>query len=143
MPTKLVPGPDSSDCLHTVLKVRRLFANEAWILDSAGCQYGFREVLVPFEKYLSDKSGPTLNEPTTYDTSETKDIEYFAALSFMNRTQAQREDDKLEREARLHFAVFVHTQVNQDILNGSAAGFKDKLGRFVQELRLHMLSLGN
>jgi len=45
-----------SDMPHTVLKVGRLFANEAWILDIAGCQYGFREVLVPFVKYLADKS---------------------------------------------------------------------------------------
>jgi hypothetical protein len=61
----------------------------------------------------------------------------------MNRTRAQREDKKLERQARLHFAVFVDTQVNNDILNGSAAKFKDKLDRFVNNLKSHMLNLGN
>jgi len=79
---------------HTVLKVGRLFANEAWILDTAGCQYGFREVLVPFEKYLADKSCQVLNEPTTYDATETKDLDYFSTLPFLNRTRAQREDKK-------------------------------------------------
>jgi len=143
IPTKLVPGPDSSDMPHTVLKVGRLFANEAWILDTAGCQYGFREVLVPFEKYLADKSGQILNEPTTYDATETKDLDFFSTLPFLNRTRAQREDKKLERQARLHFAVFVNTHVCKDILDGSAAEFKDKLDSFVHELKLHMLNLGN
>jgi len=98
---------------HTVLKVERLFANEAWILDTAGCQYGFREVLVPFEKYLADKSCQVLNEPTTYDATETEDLDYFSTLPFLNRTRAQREDKKLERQARLHFAVFVNTHVSK------------------------------
>ena len=128
---------------HTVLKVGRLFANETWILDTAGCQYGFREVLVPFEKYLADKSCQILNEPTTYDATETKDLDYFSTLPFLNRTRAQREDKKLERQARLHFAVFVDTHVNKDILNGSAAEFEDKLDSFVHELKSHMLNLGD
>ena len=127
---------------HTVLKVGRLFANEAWILDTAGCQYGFREVLVPFEKYLADKSCRIVNKPIPYDATETKDLDYFSTLPFMNKTQAQREDTKLERKARLHFAVFVNTRVSKDILDGSAAEFKDKLDRFVRELKLHMLNLG-
>jgi hypothetical protein len=126
-----------------VLKVGRLFSNEAWIVDTAGCQYGFREVLVPLERYLADKSSRISNEPTTYDATETKDLDYFSTLPFLNKTRAQREDKKLDRQARLHFAAFVDTQVNKNILNGSAAGFKDKLDRFVHELKLHMLKLGN
>ena len=142
VPTKLVPGPDSSDMPHTVLKVDRLFANEAWILDVAGCQYGFREALVPLEKYLADKSCRIVSEPTTYDATETKDLDYFSTLPFLNKTRAQREDKKMERQARLHFAVFVNKHVSQDILDGSAAEFKDKLDSFVHELKLHMLNLG-
>ena len=140
--TKLVPGPDSSDVTHTVLKVGRL-SNEAWVLDTAGCQYGFREVLVPFEKYLADKSCQILNEPTIYDVTETKDLDYFSTLPFLNKTRAQREDKKLERQARLHFAVFVNTHVSQGILDGSVADFKDKLDSFVHEFKLHMLQLGD
>ncbi|KAH8726094.1 hypothetical protein GQ44DRAFT_614593 [Phaeosphaeriaceae sp. PMI808] len=142
-PTKLVPGPDSRNCPHTVLKVGRLFANEAWILDTAGCQYGFQEVLVPFEKYLADKSCRITDDPTTYDATETKDLDYFSTLPFMNTTRAQREDRKLERQARLHFADFVNRQISRDILNGSAAEFKDKLGSFAHKLKLHMLNLYN
>ena len=143
VPTKLVPGPDSSDMPHTVLKVGRLFANEAWIIDTAGCQYGFRDVLIPFKKYIADKSCRTSSEPTTYDATETKDLDYFSTLPFVNRTRAQREDKKLERQARLHFAVFVDTRVSKDMLNGSAAEFTEKFDSFVCELKLHMLNLAN
>lgn len=128
---------------HTVLKVGRLFTNEAWIVDIAGCQYGFREVLVPFETYLEDKSCQIVNEPTTYDATETKDLDYFSTLPFLNKTRAQREDAKLERQARLHFAGFVDKYVSKDILDGSGAEFKAKLDNFIHELKLHMLNLGN
>ena len=126
---------------HTVLKVGRPFANEAWILDTAGCQYGFRDVLVPFEKYVADKSCRVVSEPTTYDATETKDLDYYLTLPFLNSTRSQREDMKAERQARLHFAVFVNSRVSKDMLNGSAAEFKDRFDSFVYELRLHMLNL--
>ena len=128
---------------HTVLKVGRFSVNEAWIIDTAGCQYGFREVLVPFEKYLTDKSCRISSEPTTYDATETRDLDYFSTVPFMNGTRAQREDLKLERQARLHFAVFVDTHVSKTILDGSNAVFEDKLNSFVHDMKLHMLNLGN
>ena len=84
-----------------------------------------------------------VNRPITYDPTETKDLDYFSTLPFMNKTRAQREDKELERQARLHFAVFVNTNVNKDMLNGSAAEFKDKFDSFVHELKLHMLNLSN
>ncbi|KEF50984.1 uncharacterized protein A1O9_12961 [Exophiala aquamarina CBS 119918] len=143
IPTKLVPGPDSSDTPHTVLKVGRHFAAEAWILDTAGCQYGFQEVLVPIKKYFADNSCQILGEATTYDATETKDLDYFSTLPFMNRTKAQREDRKLDRQARLHFAVFVDKQVSMDVLDGSTVEFKDKVDSFVNDLKVHMVKLGN
>lgn len=116
------------------------FANEAWIIDTAGCQYGFRDVLVPFEKYIVDKSCQVSSDPTTYDATETKDLDYFSTLTFLNKTRAQREDKKLERKARLHFADFVSTRVTKDILTGSAAEFGIKFDNFISELKLHMLN---
>lgn len=139
--TKLIPGPNSEDCPHTVLKVGRLFADETWVLDTAGCQYGFRDVLVPSEKYIADKSCRISSGPTTYDATETKDLDYFSTLPFMNKTRAQREDARLERQARLQFAVFVDTRVGEDILTGSTAEFKDKLDGTVSQLKSHMLNL--
>jgi hypothetical protein len=99
--------------------------------------------LIPFEKYIADKSCRISSEPNTYDVNETKDLNYFSTLPFLNRTRAQREDKKLERQARLHFAVFVDTRVSKDILYGSAAEFTEKIDSFVCELKLHMLDLTN
>lgn len=76
--------------------------------------------------------------PTTYDWTETKDLDYFDTLPFMNTTRAQKEDRKLERRARLHFADFVNTRVTTDILNGSGAEFAAKFDSFVEELKAHM-----
>jgi hypothetical protein len=143
VPAKLVPGPDSDGCPHTVLKVGRLSAAEEWIIDTTGCQYGFRDVLIPFETYLRDKVCRIVNEPTTYDATETKDLDYQLTFPFLNKFRAQRQDRKLERRARLHFAVFVDTRVSKDILDGSEADFQDKLGSFSDEVKLHMSSVAN
>ena len=59
----------------------------------------------------------------------------------MNKFRAQREDQRLEREARLHFADFVDKRVSENVLDGSALEFKDSFDSFVYELRLHMLKL--
>jgi hypothetical protein len=139
--TKLVPGPESTNCPHTVLKVRSLSGNETWILDPAGCQYGFREVLVPFEKYLADKSAKVVSEPTTYEWTETKDLDFFSTIKAMNKAQAQREDREVERQAREHFAVFVDKHVSKSMLNGTASEFESKLDSFAQELKVHMQQL--
>lgn len=138
-PAKLVPGPDATSCLHTVLKVRRSSANETWIIDATGCQYGFRDVLVPFDRYIAERECRSLAEPVPYNATETKDLDYFTTLPFMNRTPALVENMKQERQSRLHFAEFVKTGVSQDLLDGSNSDFKDKLDRFVSKLTLHML----
>ena len=65
--------------------------------------------------------------PTTYDATETMDLDYFSTLPFMNMTRAQREDLKLERKARLHFADFVTSSISKDILNGSTDEFRAKM----------------
>ncbi|KAL5333674.1 hypothetical protein BJX70DRAFT_49020 [Aspergillus crustosus] len=139
IPTKLLPGPDATTCPHTVLKVGRLFASETWIIDTTGCQYGFEEVLVPFDKYIEERECRSLGGPETYIATETKDLDYFATLSFMNRLRTQRENLKRERQSRLRFAEFVDTAVSQDILEGSNADFNDNLNTLMSQLALHML----
>jgi hypothetical protein len=120
----------------------RLSGRETWILDTAGCQYGFREVLVPYEKYLTERSCRIPNGTAPYDATETKDLDYFSTIPFLNQTKAQREDKKQERKARLHFASFVNKRVSKDILDGSTTVFNDNLDNFVHELKLHLLNLG-
>lgn len=136
--TRLVPGPDSSECPHTVLKVGRLFSDEKWVLDTAGSQYGFQDVLVPYQKYLADKACRIVNEPTTYDFSETKDLDYFSTIPALNVSSAQKKDRAAERRERLHFAKFVDAQVDEKMLSGSNGDFNDRLDSFVRGLSLHM-----
>lgn len=126
---------------HTVLKVGRLFSEECWIIDTTGCQYGFQDTLVPYSKYVAEHSCRIVSEPETYDATETKDLDVFLTLPFMTRTRVQRENLKMERRARLHFASFVNAHVGETMLNGSTAEFKDKFDTFIHELKLHMLKL--
>lgn len=96
-------------------------------------------MLVPFGRYIAERECRSLAEPVPYDATQTKDLDYFATLPFMNRTPALVENMKQERQSRLHFAEFVKTGVSQDLLDGSNSDFKDKLDRFVSKLTLHML----
>jgi hypothetical protein len=138
-PTKLVPGPDASAVPHTILKVRLRLTGEIWVVDTAGSQYGFREVLVPFDKYMAEKSCRIASAPTTYDATETKDLDYYATLDFMNRTKAQRDRMRAERKARMSFAGFVDQDVGEDVLAGSAAKWDGKLDALVAALKARLL----
>jgi hypothetical protein len=139
---KLLPGPDLKDCPHTLIKVGLLYTTESWTIDTTGCQYGFREILVPFNKYIADKCCQLLGDPTTYNWTETKDLDYFSTLPAMNKSRAQKQDRELERKARLHFADFVDRHVGEDILDGSASEFNEKIASFGNILKTHMLSYG-
>ncbi|KAF5614163.1 zinc finger MYND-type [Fusarium subglutinans] len=122
-----------------MIKIDLLSTKELWIIDTAGCQYGFREVLVPFNKYIADKACQVGGKPTTYNWTETKDLDYFSTLPFMN-SRAQKQDREVERKARLHFADFVDRHVKANILDGSASEFSNKLASLVERLKIHMLN---
>ncbi|EHK50487.1 uncharacterized protein TrAtP1_007597 [Trichoderma atroviride] len=138
-PAKLYPAPESSGVPHTVIIIGRLFVGETWIIDTTGCQYGFKDVLVPFKRYLEDHQCRMLGERTTYDATETKDLDYYAELPFMN-TGLQKEDRKIERRARLHFAKFVDAQITPDILQGPSKVFEEKRLSLESDLKLYMQS---
>ncbi|KAK3898104.1 hypothetical protein C8A05DRAFT_19260 [Staphylotrichum tortipilum] len=142
--TRLIPNPnpvESTRVPHTVVKVRRQNSDETWIIDTADCQYGFRDVLVPYEKYLADRgcqlAGTTI--PAPYDASETSDLDYFDTLPFMNTARSQREARELERQARQRFATYVATRVYRAILNGSQNDFQAASEGLAAGLKLYML----
>ena len=87
---------------------------------------------------MADKACRIINDPTTYDATETKDLDYFSTLPFLNISSAQRKDRESQRKERLHFAKFVDTQDNEKLLSGSTCDFKDGLDSFVQRLSLHL-----
>lgn len=139
VPTRLVPGPDLHGGPHSVLKIGRIESNETWIIDTTGCQYGFRDVLVPFVKYFIDNKCRILNGPQIYDACETKDLDYLSTLHVFNKTKAQRQDMRLERLTRHHFAVFIYMSVGDNFLVGSGTDYQGKIDRFVNELKTHMV----
>ncbi|KAJ5795448.1 uncharacterized protein N7518_003988 [Penicillium psychrosexuale] len=139
VPTRLVPGPDLYGGPHAVLKIERMERNETWIIDTTGCQYGFRDVLVPFAKYFIDNECRILDGPRVYDACETKELGYLSTLHVFNKTKAQRQDMRLERLTRHHFAVFIYMSVHDNFLLDSGASYKGKIDRFVNELKTHMV----
>ena len=77
------------------------------------------------------------------DRSETHDLDHLLTLPVVRFTQELREDTMWERQARLHFAVFVDTRIEKNILDGSVAEFKAKMDSFVYELKWHMMKFSN
>jgi hypothetical protein len=110
-------------------------------MDSTGCQYGFSDVLVPYDTYYQEKGCKVVIPPTPYDATETKDLDFYKTVPAMNATQVQRENAEQERKDRLHFAAFVDTHVTKDILDGSEEAFEKALRQFRADLKLHMLQV--
>ncbi|KAJ7195880.1 hypothetical protein C8J57DRAFT_1421289 [Mycena rebaudengoi] len=148
VPTELVEvvaGPNFGGAPHTVLKVH--LSGETWLVDAAGCQYGFRDVLLPFDRYLADKACDNLMSCTLYTASETTDFDFLEPL-FANYPHMKRSHDR-ERMGRLHFAAFIDERVGSGKesfdpskdLDGSEPKFREKFNKFVAELQTHMALL--
>lgn len=62
-------------------------------------------------------------------------------LPFLTEAWARRDGMKQEEKARLHFDDFVDKRVSGDIMDGSDDVFEAETGRFVNDLRPHMLKV--
>ncbi|KAH7349263.1 hypothetical protein B0T11DRAFT_129179 [Plectosphaerella cucumerina] len=138
---RLTPGPDPRNVPHTLIRATTLHSKEVWLIDSTGCQYGFSEVLVPYDTYYQEKGCKVVIPPTPYDATETKDLDFYKTIPTMNATEIQRENAEQERKDRLHFAAFVDTRVTKDVLEGTREVFEKAVGQFVADLKLHMLKI--
>ncbi|RAK81395.1 zinc finger MYND domain-containing protein [Aspergillus fijiensis CBS 313.89] len=134
-PTRLVPGPDPTGCPHTVLVVTMRLSGEEWVLDPTGGQYGYREVLVPFTRYVDDREAKPWGYPVPYDATETSDLDFLVGLSGLG---ARRRDLEVERRARGHFARFVRDNVGKEMLGGGADEFEKRLEGFDMRLKEHL-----
>lgn len=117
------------------------------MLDPAGCQYGFREVLIPYATYLQDKQGEIVTGPGPYHWTETKDLEYFETVPGLSVTAAQRADAAVERKIRRHYASFVEERFGpgqpgaaKDLLGCSSESFGGRLGALMEDLKKCMIS---
>ncbi|KAJ7636661.1 hypothetical protein FB45DRAFT_907040 [Roridomyces roridus] len=148
----LADGIDSNGGPHTVLIVR-LHNNEAWIIDTAGTQYGFKEVLVPFERYIKDRASSNFvnGPPTKYTACETTDLDFMKEF-FPDYPKAGLDILEKEKKARLHFARFVENRVGvrkgRDLkdsvfdpskdFGGSKEEFDTKFGELMKEMKRHL-----
>ncbi|KAK8134764.1 hypothetical protein PG984_006776 [Apiospora sp. TS-2023a] len=146
--TELLPGPNSNNNLHAVLKVGLKGPtgdSESWVLDPAGCQYGFREVLVPFATYLQDKQGELVGEPEPYDWTETTDLYRFQRSLGPNFTITQDENNIVERKIRKEYALFVRNRFGssqpsavKDLLYWTSPTFGQQLDVLTEDLKQYM-----
>lgn len=112
--------------------------DESWVIDPSGSQYGFKDVLIPLEKYLADTDGRVTGVPYTYDATETTDVEISLELPWVD-TPTLRKDLEIEWRARVHFAAFADNVVEKDILAGSDAEFEAKLEELTRRLEEWMM----
>lgn len=140
VPTKLIPDFDPYGDVHTVLRIQEPGDNDTWIIDTTGCQYGYRDLLIPFDKYFMGKDFELLASPLPYNASETKDLDYYALVPCFTMSKAQRIGIRKERHTRHRFAAFVAKAVGDKFLEGSDAEFEETIDRFVDQLKTHMLS---
>ncbi|KAJ7167968.1 hypothetical protein C8R46DRAFT_996159 [Mycena filopes] len=157
LPTKLVernPEDDWGGGPHTVQQVGLGGGTERWIIDTAGCQYGFREVLVTFERYVTEKECTEVTPPGPYTASETTDLDamgaYYAKHLAPFAWRVMKKIHDQQREVRVRFANFVSERVGDGKeffgtpkeLDGSADDFRRRFERLMKELKRHMESKG-
>ena len=141
VPTIFVPVAINRKFPHSVLKIELNGGSETWIVDTTGSQFGFRVVLVPFYKYYTDHECRILGGTPGCTCCETTDLDFLKTDPNTKKTNASRHDLEIERRYRLHFAAFYDKRDWDDTLVGSDAVFKEKIDRFVNELKSHMFDL--
>ncbi|KAJ7065967.1 hypothetical protein B0H15DRAFT_895926 [Mycena belliarum] len=152
VPTVLVEAHNNQNSgggPHTMLKVGVHSSGETWIVDPAGCQYGFRDVLIPYDRYFEEKACTIVSPPKAYLAHETTDLEFmdkFFANQPLMRMGSMAALNDGHRKGRTVFATFVDKRVGSGkdffdsfkSFNGSAAEFEAKLKGFVGELKKHL-----
>lgn len=126
---------------HTVLVVS-LHNKEQWIIDSAGCQFGFQDVLVPYDRYVKEKRCESTGHTVAYGFTETSDVDLYLTMPMMTAHPAMRENLIKERSNRLRFAQFVDEEIKRQRLSGllavSGSGFDVQLAGFINDLKTYL-----
>ncbi|SPO06499.1 uncharacterized protein DNG_09189 [Cephalotrichum gorgonifer] len=130
VPTIVIPPLDDGNPPHVVLRVNLPSTGENWIIDTTGGQYGFREVLLPYHRYISDNECMMVCPPSPCPMTETESLDLISNIPFLISNKEQQVDQMLERQAHILFAAFVKASVDKDILKGSTAVVKDSTERF-------------
>ncbi|KAI2768754.1 hypothetical protein F4815DRAFT_498008 [Daldinia loculata] len=131
---------------HTILLVWA--SGEGWVVDITGCQFGFRDILVPLDSYFKKRVKSLVRGPFAYTEHETSDLDVFDSKLALNDTDKKRLKAAHERAGRLHFAKFVQERFDryesprpsEELLSGTPEEFQVKLAQFESGLKVHMAS---
>ncbi|KAI1805606.1 hypothetical protein F4811DRAFT_569972 [Daldinia bambusicola] len=134
---------------HSILLV--WLGSEGWVVDITGCQFGFRDVLVPLNSYFKKRVLSLVRGPFVYAEHETSDLDVFDNGLSLNNTDSKRLRAAHERAARFHFAKIVQEHFDccesprssQELLGCRAKEFQTKLAFFESDLKTHMASFVN
>jgi len=99
---------------------------------------------MPYATYFTSRECRKVREPEIYTAVETKDIDYFLTIPMMS-SGAGRKKLMMQREARLHFAAFVKSRVNDSeggfvkgVLADTPSGGDDRIRLWVEDLKNYM-----
>lgn len=135
-------GPSNLTLGHGVLVVS-LRNQEKWIIDFVGCQCGFRDVLVPYDRYVREKRCESMGHPINYSFTETSDLDSLTTNPLLTALPGIQEKLMTERSNRLKFAEFVKTEIARKRLSDlvrSGDGFEMRLASFIEDLKRYLAS---
>ncbi|KAI0834855.1 hypothetical protein F5Y06DRAFT_278080 [Hypoxylon sp. FL0890] len=129
---------------HVVLLVK--LGGERWVIDVTGCQFGFPEIISPYEKYCKDRVHRISEELFPYIETETSDLNKPLPLSGdEHRNWILMAHRKHERAARRHLAALIEERFidgpqdpTRSFFDSTQEGFRVQLDRFVADVKEHM-----
>ncbi|KAG4265234.1 beclin 1 [Fusarium proliferatum] len=129
---------------HTIVEATLDSSEERWLIDVTGCQYGFRDILLPLEKYIAQNNCSSYELLQPYGHTETTDQDELprSPLIILTRgpSEQQLADIEIEKGYRRHFAALVRAIVNQGLTQGPDAQFAVTLDELVRRVITYMSS---
>ncbi|KAF5685505.1 beclin 1 [Fusarium denticulatum] len=129
---------------HTIIEATLDSSGEQWLIDVTGCQYGFRDVLLPLEKYTAQNNCSSYELLQPYGHTETTDQDELPHSPLIILTggpnEQQLADIEIEKGYRRHFAALVRAVINQGLTQGSAAQFAVTLDGLFHRVITYMSS---
>ncbi|KAI1058588.1 hypothetical protein LB506_000942 [Fusarium annulatum] len=129
---------------HTIVEATLDSSQERWLIDVTGCQYGFRDILLPLEKYIAQNNCSSYELLQPYGHTETTDQDELSRSPLIILTRGPSEqqlaDIEIEKGYRRHFAALVRAIVNQGLTQGPDAQFAVTLDELVRRVITYMSS---
>ncbi|KAI1458280.1 hypothetical protein F4805DRAFT_474523 [Annulohypoxylon moriforme] len=134
--------------LHAIIVV--CIKEEKWIIDMTGSQFGFSDVLCPFEKYMKQWKGHVAATPCPYPVDQIHDIKrsnFFPSAPGLVVSPEFMAHRAHEEAGRHHLQALIdkrfinaeNPKFAADLLNRTEEAFQDGLREWMVEVREHMM----